>query len=461
MEVTGDRSLRAGDARLRCLADAIEHLQAAGSRDRVTDILRRAAHRLCDADGVCVVRRGGEQCHYVEEGDVGPVPRGQHLPLLSRVADLAMRQRRTVVVADAHGDPRIPRDDLGPAFVRSLVAVPVGGEAPEASIGVCWSRIHMPDREEVSALEALARSAAGAFRAIDLLSSLTSAKERAEELHEQARRDLAERERVEAALRAARDEAERARAVAEEADRAKSRFLAAAGHDLRQPVMAAGLYVDQLARRLKDRDARMLADMVRASLDGLRGLLNGLLETARLEAGAVRPEVTAFALDDLLQRLSVEFEAQALASRLWFQVPHTLAVVRTDCLLLELMLRNLIANALKYTRRGGVTVEAVEEGGSVRIEVRDTGIGIPPDQLGRIFEDFYQVGDASASPPCGVRSPCSGTRWRCAPNRGAAPPSSSGCPSFPSPRRGPGPLGRRPGPSGWRGTPSWSPRTIR
>jgi PAS domain S-box-containing protein len=527
MEVTGGWSLRASNARLRCLADAIGHLQAARSQDRVMDILRRTAHRLCDADGICVVRRGGDQCHYAEEEDASPFPRGQHSELLSRVAELAMRQRRTAVVADAHADPRIPKDDLDPAFVRSLVAVPVGAEAPEAAIGVYWSRIHMPDREEVSALEALARSAAGAFRAIDLLASLTRAKERAEELHEQARRDLAERERAEealraseasfraiadlvpdllwhndtladvdwynrrwqdytglpleaarglgwlkavhpedrpaslarfrhavetgtpvehehrirgadgryrwflaraepvrdahgaitawygaatdidgqrtaiealgrseAALRAARDEAERARAAAEEADRAKSRFLAAASHDLRQPVMAAGLYVDQLARRLKDRDARMLADMVRASLDGLRGLLNGLLETARLEAGAVWPEVTAFALDDLLQRLSVEFEAQALASRLWLQVPHTLAVVRTDCLLLELMLRNLIGNALKYTRRGGVTVEAVEEGGSVRIEVRDTGIGIPADQLGRIFEDFYQVDDA-------------------------------------------------------------------
>jgi PAS domain S-box-containing protein len=198
--------------------------------------------------------------------------------------------------------------------------------------------------------------------------------------------DVTARHAAEMALRASRDEAE-------EANRAKSRFLAAASHDLRQPVTAANLYMDLLQRRLADPDHRNLADLVRTSLDGLLGLLNGLLEIARLDAGIVQPDMQPVMLDDLLHRLSVEFEAQAKAARLWLQVPPTSAMVSTDRLLLELILRNLIGNALKYTQRGGVSVETLEEGDTVRIDVRDTGSGIPKDLLGRIFDDFYQAGD--------------------------------------------------------------------
>ena len=184
------------------------------------------------------------------------------------------------------------------------------------------------------------------------------------------------------ALQASRD-------AAEEASRAKSRFLAAASHDLRQPVTAANLYMDLLQRRLADPDHRNLADPVRSSLDGLLDLL----EIARLDASLVRPDTRPVMLDDLFHRLSVEFEAQARAARLWLQVPPSSTVVSTDRLLLELILRNLIGNALKYTRRGGVSVEALEEDETVRIDVRDTGPGIPKDLLERIFEDFFQAGD--------------------------------------------------------------------
>ena len=221
--------------------------------------------------------------------------------------------------------------------------------------------------------------------------------------------DLTTRVEAEQALRAARDEAERAqaaaeaaKATAEEANRAKSRFLAAASHDLRQPVMAAGLYLGLLEKRVRDPEARGLLDMVSLSLEGLRGMLNGLLEMARLEAGVVKPSVEAFALDDLLQRLAAEFTGQARAARLWLQVPPTAAVVRTDRLLLELILRNLISNAVKFTRRGGVAVECAVDGGDLRIEVTDTGPGIPQDQRARMFEDFVQMDEGRRSLGFGI-----------------------------------------------------------
>ncbi|WP_162937777.1 PAS domain-containing hybrid sensor histidine kinase/response regulator [Indioceanicola profundi] len=214
--------------------------------------------------------------------------------------------------------------------------------------------------------------------------------------------DVTARREAEEALKAARDEAERARTVAEDANRAKSRFLAAASHDLRQPAMAAGLYLGLLESRVQDPDLRGLVEMASLSLEGLRGMLNGLLETARFEAGVVQPKLEAFALQGLLHRLGVEFEGPARAARLSLRVPPTTVTVRSDRLLLELILRNLISNAVKYTESGEVAVACVREEGWVRIDVTDTGPGIRPEHLERIFDDFAQLGEESRSTGFGL-----------------------------------------------------------
>jgi len=196
--------------------------------------------------------------------------------------------------------------------------------------------------------------------------------------------DITDRRRAEEAARAARDEAERANAD-------KSRFLAAASHDLRQPVQAASLFLGMLERRNLDPETRDLVGMVASSLEGLRGMLNGLLEVARLEAGIVDPQLREFPIDDLLHRLGSEFEEQARPKRLWLQIPPAPMVVSSDPLLLELILRNLISNAIKYTERGGVTIECREQAEAALIEVTDTGRGIPKDKFNEIFEDFRQL----------------------------------------------------------------------
>lgn len=196
--------------------------------------------------------------------------------------------------------------------------------------------------------------------------------------------DITDRRMAEEAARTARDEAERANID-------KSRFLAAASHDLRQPVQAASLFLGMLERRDLDPETRDLVGMVSSSLEGLRGMLNGLLEVARLEAGIVDPQIREFAIDDLLHRLASEFEEQARVKRLWLQVPPAPLVVSSDPLLLELILRNLISNAIKYTDRGGVTVECREQEDGALIEVTDTGRGIPKDKFIELFEDFRQL----------------------------------------------------------------------
>jgi len=200
--------------------------------------------------------------------------------------------------------------------------------------------------------------------------------------------DLTERRQAELALREARDEAEAA-------NRAKSRFLAAVSHDLRQPVMSANLFLDLLRKRQLSPAERDLVEPLANSLHGLTGMLNGLLEVARLDAGIVRAEPCTFPLNDLLQRLHGEFQRLAQETHLQLHVPEAPWAVRSDPLLVELILRNLISNAFKYTEEGGVSIATHAAEGTVAIDVTDTGRGIVATELTHIFEDYYQGGNAA------------------------------------------------------------------
>jgi len=207
--------------------------------------------------------------------------------------------------------------------------------------------------------------------------------------------DITERRQAESEARQARD-------AAEQANAAKSRFLAAASHDLRQPVQAAALLLDLLERRDLDPPARTLVGQLATALNGVQGLLSGLLELSRLEAGVIVPEIGPVVLDELLARLAQEFDGFARAAGLWLRMPPSGLVVASDPLLLEQILRNLIANALKYTAHGGVTVECDGDAGRVRIAVIDTGQGIPEDQREAIFEEFRQLDNPARDRAQGV-----------------------------------------------------------
>ncbi|WP_247887327.1 PAS domain S-box protein [Azospirillum sp. SYSU D00513] len=200
---------------------------------------------------------------------------------------------------------------------------------------------------------------------------------------------------AEASLRASNEEAERARAEAEAANAAKTRFLGAVSHDLRQPVQAAKLFIGIMKQQPLDPAVRDLLNPLADSIANLSGMLEGLLQGARLEAGLMQAKIREFELDDLLHRLHGEFEVVARKSRLRLWVPPARWTVSSDPLLVELILRNLLSNAIKFTEEGGVTVETREQDGMVEVSVIDTGRGIPADQIGRVFEEYHQVGEAA------------------------------------------------------------------
>ena len=186
--------------------------------------------------------------------------------------------------------------------------------------------------------------------------------------------------------------AESARAAAETANRAKSQFLAAASHDLRQPLHAIGLFAAALAARARDPEVVPLIANIHASIEALEGLFAQLLDLSRLETGALHPQLEDVALEPLLARICTDFAPQAAAHGLVLRAVRTSAVVVTDPLLLERILRNLIANALRYTRRGGVVVGVRRVDGAIRIDVVDSGVGIAATDHQRIFDEFVQLG---------------------------------------------------------------------
>ncbi|GAB2517672.1 hybrid sensor histidine kinase/response regulator [Lysobacter humi (ex Lee et al. 2017)] len=180
----------------------------------------------------------------------------------------------------------------------------------------------------------------------------------------------------------------RATREAERANHAKSRFLAAVGHDLMQPLHAAQLFTDALADELDDPRQRATATQIRGALESTGDLLTGLLDMSRLEAGGLVPEPRAFALKDVLDPLASEFRAIAAARGLRFRYRSTGGWVRTDPQLLRRVLQNFLANAVRYTASGDVLLGVRRDSGALRIEVHDTGPGIEPSQQSTIFEEF-------------------------------------------------------------------------
>lgn len=207
--------------------------------------------------------------------------------------------------------------------------------------------------------------------------------------------DVEVRKKAEESLRRAQIELERK--VAERtqelelANAAKSRFLAMASHDLRQPLHALGLFVAQLRTPLSSRERTKTIERVDAARKELDEMFNSLLDISRLDAGMLTPKITEFPIAHLLQKIERTFNQATREKGLQLRIRRSNAWVRSDPMLLERILLNLVSNAVRYTLRGGIIVGCRRRGETLRIEVWDTGPGIPEDQKQNIFGEFFQV----------------------------------------------------------------------
>lgn len=213
---------------------------------------------------------------------------------------------------------------------------------------------------------------------------------------------LNERLRAESDLRTARDgleqrvaertqELARLKQQAEDATRAKSHFLAAASHDLRQPLHAVGLFVAALGARIKDAESRVLFDNLKDSVAATSEMLNALLDLSKLDAGAMTAEVADFPLAPLLSRIGADFADSTADKGLELRIVPTATVIRSDPAMLESIVRNLVSNAVRYTSKGRVLLGCRKRGKALSLQVWDTGCGIPEDQMDDIFREYHQL----------------------------------------------------------------------
>lgn len=216
----------------------------------------------------------------------------------------------------------------------------------------------------------------------DLVTALAAEKQRIEELNADLESRVAERTED---LHAATE--------------AKARCLSVASHDLRQPLQMLSLLQTSLAITVRDPDSRKIVDDMGEGLRVTAGMLDTLADFSQLDRGGIEPQITDFPIAEVFDRLRTQLDPSAQGKGLQLRMVPTQAVVRSDRALLERMLANLASNAVNYTTAGKVLVGGRRRGASFRIEVWDTGIGIPVDETGRIFQEFYQV--ANTGRECG------------------------------------------------------------
>ncbi|WP_308910477.1 chemotaxis protein CheB [Pseudokordiimonas caeni] len=191
------------------------------------------------------------------------------------------------------------------------------------------------------------------------------------------------------------DELQEAKRQADQANIAKSHFLAAASHDLRQPLQTLALMQGILAKNIEGSRAREMVDRMDDTIGSMSGMLNALLDINQIDAGVIRADVIDFPISGMLERLTDEFKYHAESHGLQFRAVSCGLQIQSDPSLLEQMVRNLLANAFKYTRKGRVLLGCRRLGDALSVEIWDTGVGIPEEEFKLIFEEYYQLDNAA------------------------------------------------------------------
>lgn len=380
------------------LVRTVQRLSMATSVEQIQEIVRTEARRLTGADGATFVLRDDDKCFYVDEDAIEPLWKGLKFPLEMCISGWAMLNQQPVAIPDIYVDERIPLDAYRPTFVKSLVMVPIRTISPIGAIGNYWAEPHTATEEELLLLQALADSTAVAMENVAVRSEL-------EQRVATRTADLEERNRsVEVLVAELNHQAEDLRAASQQQDRL-IRHLA---HEVRGPLYAGDGLLELLVQdRPEDPEdqARIDLESVRSTIHEALRVVDEQLEAARLGSGAVRdlrPEPVDLNL--LFAELRGMYRAlhQGGDVQLKVRVAPGMPDVVTDRHFLGQVLRNLVTNAAKFTDSGEIVLRAATEGDLALISVSDTGIGIPADQLDRIFEEFAQVDEVQADRRAGT-----------------------------------------------------------
>ncbi len=356
------------------LLEAVSALASARTLDTVLSVVRQTTRGLIGADGITFVLRDEGMCHYADEDAIAPLWKGRRFPLEACISGWVMRNRRTAVIPDIYADQRIPHEAYRPTFVKSLVMVPVGGDAPTAAIGAYWATRHAATAGECHALQALANAAGLALHNAALNDELQQSLSR--------ERDLRQR--------------------AEDASKLKEDFLATLSHEMRGPLNVIQNWLWQLRRSHDPDHCRKAVDIIERNTAMQSRLIEDLLDMARATAGKLKIKVQQVNLAALCAAAIEVVQPCARAKNMAVELarertPH----VWGDPDRIQQMLLNLLNNAIKFTPQGGrVRLSLSRAARRIRIAVQDNGVGIDPGFLPFVFDRFRQ-GEEGATRRCG------------------------------------------------------------
>ena len=329
----------------------------------VLDTLAESAARLCEADAGAIARQKGEAYYQVAHYGAPPGyddlrPNMPLTPGRASVVGRVLEEGTSVQIPDVLDDPDYGVHQFQKVTgVRTLLGVPLLREGRPIGVFVLWRCTVRPfTQKHIELLTTFADQAVIAIENVRLF----------EEIQEKSRQ-------------------------LEIANKYKSHFIASASHDLRQPLHALNLFVAQLRGETSPAERKRIVERIDAATASMNELFGALLDMSKLEAGILEPNLTEFPLDRLLERIETTFAGVARAKGLRLRVLPSSCWARSDFILLERILQNLVSNAVRCTERGGVLVGCRRRPGRLRIDVYDSGLGIPEDQQANIFREFYQL----------------------------------------------------------------------
>ena len=330
----------------------------------VLDTLAEAAARLCEADAAAIARQKGAAYYQVAHHGAPPGYDEfvKNLPLTPGRGSLVGRvllEGTTVQIPDVLADPEYAMLELQKETgFRTLLGVAMLRQGRPIGVIILWRCSVQPfNARQIELATTLADQAAIAIQNVRLF----------DEIRDKSRQ-------------------------LELANTYKSRFLAAASHDLRQPLHALNLFIAQLRTETDPAERARLVERIEAAADSMNDLFDALLDMSKLDAGVLEPNLTEFPIERLLKRIETTFAEAAQEKGLRLRVIPNRAWVCSDFILLERIVLNLVSNAVRYTARGGVVIGCHRRGDRLRIDVWDSGAGIPEDERRHVFGEFYQLG---------------------------------------------------------------------
>ena len=333
------------------LIHVIQDLSFCRDHDSIIDVLRNATRRLTGADGITVVLRDVDHCHYVDEDAIGPLWKGRRFPMSTCISGWCMLNKAAAVIPDIYEDPRIPHDAYRPTFVKSLAMVPIRKDDPIGAIGAYWKDVRMPTDEQLMVLESLGNSTSVAFSNVHHITLLNRSNAR------------------------------------------KDEFISMLGHELRNPL-AVIRTANELLSRTGGPAVAKPSEIIDRQLRHLSRVVDDLLDIARISNGKIELKKQPVDLAKVLRqcisdRAGVYGEAGANVLTNGLEKEF---LVEGDPTRLTQIFGNIIDNALKFTpTKGVVSVDLASRGGEAVIVVKDNGEGIEGTMLSNLFDAFTQA----------------------------------------------------------------------